>query len=174
MRTVSKSKERKKISQFSKIIEKNKNMNKKGYKEKAINENKQIKTNYSNKLSKVFNMRKIKLRKNISGKEIKYDEKAFNHPLKPKQIYKSNNIESYRDVSNILLNIIIISLLISLTNEALLFRHLNYFSSIIITFKETGKMNFLSQDYGFKPDSVFVNDNEREFSNQSMEDLLFY
>ena len=51
---------------------------------------------------------------------------------------------------------------------------MNYFSSIIITFKETGKMNFLSQDYGFKPDSVFVNDNEREFSNQSMEDLLFY
>ena len=152
MRAIFKNKERKKISQFSNIIEKNKNMNKNGYKEKAINENKQNKTYFLNKL-----------RKNISEKEIKYNNKAFLNPLKPKKIYKNNNIESYRVEPNILLNIIIISLLISLTNEALLFRQLNYFSSITITFKETGNMNFLGQNYNFRPDYVWVNGNERNF-----------
>ena len=163
MRNISKAIERKKISQFSNIIEKNKNMNKKGYKEETISENKKNKDNNLNKLVEIYNKKNIKLKKNISEKELKYNDKAFNNPLTPKQLYKNNNIESYRREPKILLNIIIISLLISLTNEALLFRELNYFSSITITFKESGKMNFLGQNYNFRPDHVLVNDNERDF-----------
>ena len=147
MRKISKAIDRKKISQFSNIIEKNKNMNKKGYKEKSINKTKQNKVNYLNKLEK----------------KLKYKDKTFNNSLKPKQIYKNNNIESYRGELKILLNIIIIFLLISLTNESLLFRKLNYINSIIITFKETGRINFLSQGYQFKPDYVLVNGIERDF-----------
>jgi len=143
-------KERKKVSQFPYIIEKNKKMNnpftKNGYKEKSMSKNKQNNTNYLNTLGKIFNMGE--LRENIRKKELKYNNKEV---LKP----------------NILLNIIIISLLISLTNENLSFRQLNYFSSITITFKETGNMHFLSQEYKFKPDLVLVNDKERDFVQSS-------
>ena len=123
----------------------------------------QNKTNFLNKLSKMYNMGKIELRKNISKKELKYNNKAFLNPLKPKKIYKNNNKGSYIDKSNILINIIIIFLLISLTNEILLFRQLNYLSSITITFKETGTVPFLNQNYILKPDYVLVNDKERDF-----------
>jgi len=142
-------KERKKISQFSYIIEKNKKMNSPFTK----NANKQNRINYLNELGTIFNMRKI--RENNYKKELKHNNKVV---LKP----------------NILLNIIIISLLISLTNENLSFRQLNYFSSIKITFKETGNINFLGLDYAFKPDFVLVMKKKEILNNQLMENILFY
>ena len=170
MKQISKNKERKKISQFSNIFEKNRKINNRledtsnEYKEKITSKNKENKSFYLNELAKALNIRKIKLRKNKSNKKLKFNNKALFNSL----IDKNNNIKSYRGGPNILLHMIIIFLLIPLTNEFLLLRQLNYFCSVKITFKNNGKNHFLSQNYEFKPDYVWVNENRIEYE-QSIE-----
>ena len=160
MKQISKNKKTKKLSKFSNIIEKKlKNSSplediKNENKEKIINKNKEKKIIYLNKLDEKIYKRKIR-----SKKEIKYNH----HILFNSLIYKNNNIKSFRDEPNILLYIIIIFFLISLTNEFLLLRQLNYFNSITITFKENGANQFLSQRYDFKPDYVLLNENPIEY-----------
>ena len=157
MKQIYKNKERNKISQFSNIIEKNKKINshlensKNEYKEKITYKNNENKTIYLNKLDEILDIRKIKLRKN--------NNKALFNSL----IHKNNKIESYRSAQNIFLYILIIFSLISLTNESLLLRQLNFLCTVKITFKETGKNNFLGQNYEFKPDYVWVNENPIEY-----------
>ena len=157
MKQIYKNKERNKISQFSNIIEKNKKINshlensKNEYKEKITYKNNENKTIYLNKLDEILDIRKIKLRKN--------NNKALFNSL----IHKNNKIESYRSAQNIFLYILIIFSLISLTNESLLLRQLNFLCTVKITFKETGKNQFLGQNYEFKPDYVWVNENPIEY-----------
>jgi len=153
MKQFSKNKERIKISQFSNIIKKNEN------KEKITNKNKENKAIYLNKGNEILNIRNIKLRKNKSKKELEFNNKALFNSLN----YKNNNMKSYRDEPKILLHIIIIFLLISLTNEFLLLRQLNYFCSVKITFKDSGINQFLGQNYKFKPDYVWVNEHQIEY-----------
>ena len=136
MKQISKNKKTKKISKFSNIIEKKLENSsaledtKNEYKEKIINKNEEKKIINLNKLDEIIYKRKIRTKK-----ELKYNH----HILFNSLIYKNNKIESLKNEPNILLYIIIIFLLISLTNEFLLLRQLDYFNSIKITFKESGK-----------------------------------
>jgi hypothetical protein len=164
MKQISKNKKRQKISKFSNNIEKNrKNTSpledtKNEYKEKIMNKNKENKIIYLNKLDEIIYKRKIR-----SKKELKYNH----HILFNSLIYKNNNIESFRDEPNILLYIIIIFLLISLTNEFLLLRQLNYLNLIKITFKESGTNEILSKRYDLKPDYVLLNEIPIEYQQTS-------
>lgn len=171
MNEISKNKEKKKISQTSNIIEKNKGKNNsldKEYKEKIKDKNRQNKIFNLYKLNQKLNMRKIRLRKDKSTKELKYTEKAL-YPLKLKKINKNNNIESNRSKFNFLLNAIIIFLLISITNEISSIRKLNYYSSLFITFSKSGNMVFLNKNYLYEPDYVWIDNVQRSFGQSSEE-----
>lgn len=139
-------------------------------KKKKTNKNKENKVIYLNKVDVILNIRKIKLRKNKLKKELKFNNNELFNSL----IYKNNNIKSYKGEPKILLHIIIIFLLISLTNDFLLLRKLNYFSSVKITFKDSGINQILGQNYESKPDYVWVNEHQIEYHNQLMENILFY
>ena len=161
MKQISKNKKTKNISKFPNIIEKKlKNSSsledtKNEYKEKITKKNKEKKIIYLNKLDEIIYKRKIR-----SKKESKNNHYILFNSL----IYKNNNIESFRDEPKILLFIIIIFLLISLTNEFLLLRQLNYFNSITITFKDSGiNQQILSQRYDFKPDYILLKDNSIQY-----------
>ena len=169
MNEISKNKKRKKESLISNTIEGNKKMNsslkyiKNEYKEKTIEKNKVF---FLNKLNLILNMKKIIFRKDISKKD---NNNTLYNPLKLKKINKNNRIKSYIGKFNILLNIYIILLLISITNEISSLRKLNSFSSIYITFKESGNKIFLNKDFIYEPNYVWVNGVPKSFQQSGEE-----
>ena len=170
MNEASKSKRRKKESQISNTIEENKKMNSSlkltniKYKEKAIGKRKQNKISYLNKLAQIDIMKEKDLKKDVSKKELKYNNSILYGSLKLKQINKKG---SYRSKLDFLLNIIIILLLISITNEISIFRKLNSLSSIVITFHQSGDNIFLNKDFEPLPDYIWVHDEKKNFEPPS-------
>ena len=91
--------------------------------------------------------------KYISKKELKFHFITSYSPLKLKQI---NKIGICKTKLGFLLNIIIILFLISITNEISIFRKLNSYSSIVITFSESGDNIFLNKDFAPLPNYIWV------------------
>jgi len=160
MNEASKSKRRKKELQISNTIEENIKMNsslklsKFKYKEKTMDKSKQNKIFHLNKLDQKY----------ISKKELKFHFITSYSPLKLKQI---NKIGTCKSKLGFLLNIIIILLLICITNEISIFRKLNSYSSIAITFIESGDNIFLNKDFKPLPDYIWVHGEKQDFKPSS-------
>ena len=150
MNANSKKKGRKKESQISNTIKENKKMNslleltKNEYTEKTMDKDKQNKISYLSKLDQILIMNEKSIKKDISKKELKYNIKF-----------------------NFLVNIILLLLLISITNEKLILRKLNFLSSIVITFEKSGNHTFINKDYERMPDYIWVNDEKIVFNPPS-------
>ena len=169
MKKVSKNKVRKKELQILNTIEETKKMNssleisKNEYKEKTMDKNNQNKISYINKLNQILHMRQKNLKKDISRNDLKNNISTLYSSFKLKQ---TNKIEPYRSKLSFILNIIVISLLISITNEISI-RKLISESTIVITFKESGNQMFLNKDFEPIPDYIWVNDQKENFEPPS-------
>ena len=148
MNEVSINKGRKKESKNSNTIKEKKKLN--GLLKLTKNENKE---KIMDKAYLIYIMKEKRLRKDISKKELKYNNSILYSSLKLKQI---NERGAYRSKLDFLLNIIIIIILISITNEIPIYRKLNSLNSITLTFTKSGNLEFLNKDYEHLPDYIWV------------------